>query len=227
MTGSLIKNDGTGTAGFDGVNISGAWFAFLVACFFLNDFVFIMWSGTSTLYLADYVIRIIIIGLCLGLPLSRQVALNSISDQKLPLILIIILIPLLTGIECASHIIIEPAIIDAVGYTGLFYFGRIDSSALYASDMMIGLALVAVSEELVFRKFALNWMRSRGMSALAILLLSAALFALMHWGSGLNRIAATFVFGVIAMAFYLRHTRLLPLITAHYLANFIAFADFD
>ena len=227
MTSSLIKNDRSSAEGFDGVSISGAWFALLVACFFLNDFVFIMWSGTSTLYLADYIIRIIIIGLCHGFPLSRQVALNSISDQKLPLTLIIILVPLLTGMDRVSHILIEPAVIDAVGYTGLFYFGRIDSSAHYAFDMTIGLALVAVSEELVFRKFALNWMRSRGMSAVAIILLSAVLFALMHWGSGLHRIAATFVFGVVAMAFYLRHTRLLPLITAHYLANFIAFADFE
>lgn len=87
--------------------------------------------------------------------------------------------------------------------------------------------LVALSEELVFRKFALNWLKSAQFSASACILISATAFALMHWGSGLNRIAATFVFGALAMAFYMRHTRLWPLVIAHYITNFIAFSDFN
>lgn len=207
--------------------ISGAWFALLIAGFYLNDFVFIVWSGTSTLYFADYIIRLVIIGLCLSTSISREVAFGNISTSRISVWLIIPLIPILIVVSRSAHVFIEPIVIGAIGDTALFYFGRIDSSTLYIFDMTIGLALVALSEELVFRKFALNWLRAKGLNAAMIIVVSAMFFALMHWGSGLHRIAATFVFGIVAMAVYLKHTRLWPLLIVHYLSNFIAFAEFD
>ena len=142
------------------------------------------------------------------------------------LIWVLSLIPVLVVCDRLAHLWIEPTINNWLGRTGLFYFGRIPSDYLRIFDLTIGLILIAVSEELVFRKFALNWLKRSGFGVLGCILISASIFALMHWGSGLNRVAATFVFGVASMGLYIRHTRLWPVVVAHYITNFIAFADF-
>ena len=199
----------------------------LASAFYLNDFLFIYWIGQTTLYFIDYAVRIAILAVCLGLPSYRAVSLVPLSEARLGWLWVLALIPACILADRAAHIWIEPLVIDWVGRTGLFYFGAIESAPLRLFDLTVGLMLVALSEELVFRKFALKWLKDAGVGSTACVLISASVFALMHWGSGLNRIAATFVFGALAMAFYMRHTRLWPLVIAHYVTNFIAFSDFD
>jgi len=202
-------------------------FWLLAAAFYLNDFVFIYWSGQPSLYFADYAVRIFVLTLCLGLPEVRAITFQTLSTRRWGWVPLLLVIPMLVVVDRAAHKFVEPVIVEQIGRTGLFYFGRIENIPLRVFDLTVGLMLVAISEELVFRKFALHWLRNAGCGALACILISASIFATMHWGSGVNRVASAFVFGAIAMAVYLRHTRLWPLIVAHYLSNFIGFADFD
>ena len=74
------------------------------------------------------------------------------------------------------------------------------------------------------RKFALHWFKARGFGASGILVWSSLLFALMHWGGGLTQIVSALCFGAAAMALYMRHQQLWPLIAAHYLANLLMFS---
>jgi len=74
----------------------------------------------------------------------------------------------------------------------------------YYFDLTAGLALVAVQEEIVFRRcagavFAARW----GQGAVTVLL-SSLLFVAYHWTTGLGSMTAVFFFGVYAMLFLRR-----------------------
>tara|TARA_Y100000588_G_C13632436_1_gene660138 strand:+ start:138 stop:368 length:231 start_codon:yes stop_codon:yes gene_type:complete len=74
---------------------------------------------------------------------------------------------------------------------------------------------------------AARWLQAAGWSAPAIVLISATLFALMHWGSGPGRLIYTFVSGAMYMVVYLHLERLWPLVAAHWIQNFLAFGPWD
>jgi uncharacterized protein len=98
------------------------------------------------------------------------------------------------------------------------------SGVAYLVDISFGLALVAYSEELLFRRVAFHVLgRYVGNGAL-LTLTSAVLFGLAHWWTGIPHIIATVCMGAIAMAMY-KHMRpaIWPLVIAHYICDVIAF----
>ena len=122
---------------------TGRWIFLLIAGFYLNDIVFILWSGTDKLYLADYAIRVAIIGICLSTSYSRKIVWSDISTNRLPVLVVIGLILILIASERLASIMIGPEIVEAIGNTGLFYFGRIENPKLYLFDITVGLAPVS------------------------------------------------------------------------------------
>ena len=94
---------------------------------------------------------------------------------------------------------------------------------LYWLDLTLGLFLVALSEELVFRKLALSWLLKTRRPISQIVVISACFFSLMHWGSGPGRVLVTFVIGSIYMMTYLKLRKLWPLVLAHWIEDFIGF----
>jgi membrane protease YdiL (CAAX protease family) len=91
-------------------------------------------------------------------------------------------------------------------------------------DCLAGLALVAVSEELVFRAALPGLLARLGFSPLAAWLASAGLFGLTHWSFGVGHVVLTALIGGVfgLMAAYARS--LWPVIVAHYLVNFVEFS---
>jgi membrane protease YdiL (CAAX protease family) len=91
-------------------------------------------------------------------------------------------------------------------------------------DLSLGLALVALSEEVVFRGIVLptfvDGFRSR---ALAVVL-QAALFGAAHWSLGAGAILQTSLAGLALGICTLGCRNLLPAIVAHYVVDLVAFA---
>lgn len=90
-------------------------------------------------------------------------------------------------------------------------------------DLLFGLALVAYSEEIVFRRCARHVLRSRFGDGLVMAIVSSVIFAAYHWTSGVSTIVTAGLFGFAAMIFLVRSEAVWALVTAHYLADVIAF----
>ncbi|MHC2255800.1 membrane protease YdiL (CAAX protease family) [Bradyrhizobium embrapense] len=91
-------------------------------------------------------------------------------------------------------------------------------------DLVFGLALVAASEEIIFRRYLRNVLHPHlGSGALAVLITSI-LFGAFHWWAGLGNVLLATMIGSLLMLMLWRSGALWPLIVAHYLVDLIAFA---
>ncbi|MBK8159715.1 MAG: CPBP family intramembrane metalloprotease [Rhodospirillaceae bacterium] len=97
------------------------------------------------------------------------------------------------------------------------------SGWLYFVDLTLGLALVAVHEELVFRKLGYHALKSVLRSELAIVIVSALVFGLYHWWRGAAGIIGAALYGLLAMPCYRLTGSLWPIVFAHFLVDYIAF----
>jgi membrane protease YdiL (CAAX protease family) len=203
-----------------------AAFLILAAPFFLNDIAFILLNGTFGVYLVDYGTRAMVLALCFLWPTSRAIATERLVPEwgTVLAVLCVLVLPVFGRL---AHHLLEVPFVYLTGLDGLFEFPLISDPTLYWFDLTVGLLAVALSEELVFRKFALRWLEEVGRTPIQIVVISALFFSLMHWGSGPGRLLYTFVVGVIYMAAYLRLRRLWPLVLAHWFENFAVFSTLD
>jgi membrane protease YdiL (CAAX protease family) len=91
--------------------------------------------------------------------------------------------------------------------------------ALFWLDVTLRLVLVAIHEEILFRRVAravLNPLVGNGWWMIAI---SSIAFGLIHWPHGIGDVAAATLFGVVAMLMYKRLGSLVPVMIAHYVVN--------
>ena len=198
--------------------------AFLVLAtpFFLNDIGFIALDGSYGVYLVDYVTRVFVIFVCFTWPISRKIIKEKhTTNSRWDLLLFAVIF--LPVVGRSLYNLIELPFVAMTGWYGLFHFGQINNFQLYWLDLTLGLFLVALSEELVFRKLALSWFLKARRPISQIVVISACFFSLMHWGSGLGRVLFTFVIGIIYMMAYLKLRKLWPLILAHWIEDFIGF----
>jgi len=86
-------------------------------------------------------------------------------------------------------------------------------------DVTVGLALGAISEELIYRRLFANIIQR----AAILYPVSAIVFASLHANQGIASTATAFVAGLILMALYRWSGRLFVPVLAHYLANLIFF----
>jgi membrane protease YdiL (CAAX protease family) len=85
-------------------------------------------------------------------------------------------------------------------------------------DLTFGLALVAVEEELLWRRAVRIALNGLGDGPLMVAV-SAALFGLYHWWAGGSTVVLAAVFGALAMQFYRRTGALWPMIVLHYFTD--------
>ena len=90
-------------------------------------------------------------------------------------------------------------------------------------DLIVGLALVAASEEIIFRRLLRTASQPYlGDGAFAILITSL-IFGAYHWWSGIGNILLAATIGILFMVMYRRSDALWPVVLAHYLVDLIAF----
>ena len=90
-------------------------------------------------------------------------------------------------------------------------------------DIVFGMALVAYSEELVFRRCA-RILFQRYARPWVTVLGTSVLFGAYHWWTGVGNIAEAVLIGALLMLFYQRSVALWPVVFAHYLTDVVDFA---
>jgi membrane protease YdiL (CAAX protease family) len=88
-------------------------------------------------------------------------------------------------------------------------------------DVTFGIALVAYQEEVVFRRCARAVLNKSLGGQTTMVIASALLFGSYHWSRGLGTITAAILFGIVAMAFYVRAGVLWPLVLVHYVTDVV------
>ena len=89
--------------------------------------------------------------------------------------------------------------------------------------MTLGLLLVALSEEMLFRRMLVNMLNRFTARALPICLISSLIFGLIHWESGLQNVLAATLIGCYLMWIYLRTGSFLTIVAIHYVINLWVF----
>lgn len=91
-------------------------------------------------------------------------------------------------------------------------------------DDVLGLALVAFSEEVVFRRCARNLFTTYLGDGYALVAVTSILFGAYHWWTGIGSMIEALLMGVFLMLFYKRSAALWPVVLAHYLIDVVDFA---
>ena len=91
-------------------------------------------------------------------------------------------------------------------------------------DLTLGLLMVGVFEELVFRGYMHTFIDRYTKSLLAIVVISSIAFGFIHWSSGLHVVLVTSTIGAVFMIAYLITRSLPAIMLAHFAVNFIDYA---
>jgi CAAX protease family protein len=94
---------------------------------------------------------------------------------------------------------------------------------LHIVDVVFGLALVAYSEEIVFRRSARHLFQIYLNDGYALVVVTSILFGAYHWWTGIGNIVEAILIGVLLMLFYRRSAALWPVVLGHYLTDIVDF----
>ena len=183
--------------------------------FVLNDFGFIYTKTPLSWLLFDYSCRIVVLGLIYygykkSLFTPIYIGLNPLPKKEFFLHTIVLTIVSLFLFEY---------VIDYIYSGGFLEFPEIKNNTLFIFDLTIGIALVALSEELLFRGLIYNRLTKHKV------LFSSILFGLIHWGSGFDSVVIATIIGVLFALSYKKTGSIYPAIAAHYLIDFILFSE--
>lgn len=93
------------------------------------------------------------------------------------------------------------------------------SGWLYFIDIVFGLALVALSEEIFFRRCASEIFRGYFKSNYLLIATISIFFGLYHWWAGIGEIVTATMMGALWMQFLRQSGSLWPVVVAHYLVD--------
>jgi membrane protease YdiL (CAAX protease family) len=130
----------------------------------------------------------------------------------------------LLSAELAEQTFIYPILRDKLNYLHLSSMPQITNVNVWAGDLVFGLLLVAVSEELVFRRLIFAMFESRKFASVTAL--SAFLFALIHLTSGIADTVNAFIHGVLLASAFWYTRRISICIVSHYLVDLRIFSGF-
>jgi hypothetical protein len=199
--------------------------AILSSVYLLNDFLF-MRAGSYGEWLAvDYGSRFLAIGIILCL-LKQKISLPYEFGLKR--------IPLRQGLMWMLLLTLTGVLIDQAGWrffekilpnTQLAMMPKIGSPFVKTLDLTFGVALVAVSEEIVFRGYCYSALHGL-MSPRLLVPVSALLFGLIHWSTGLHAVISTALWGVLPMVAMIRTGSVVPAMIAHYITDLVSQGGF-
>jgi len=200
-------------------------FVLLVSPFYLNDFASIFIKDWRLWLFIDYVgVKLFPLVVALWLIRSKKMrpAEFGLTTQSVPSFLVVFLIVALVGtvIDQNGYQLIA----KLPGYSSLGDMPAISSLAWNWIDLTLGLLLVGIVEELVFRGYMHTFLSRFTESSSAIVAISSVAFGLIHWSLGLHAVMITSIIGAVFMIAYLRTRALPPVMLAHFAINFIDFA---
>ena len=95
---------------------------------------------------------------------------------------------------------------------------------LYFVDVVFGIALVAYSEETVFRRCARHIFKPYFGDGFGLVIVTSLLFGAYHWWTGVGNVVEAALMGVLLMLFLQRSVALWPVVLGHYVVDIADFA---
>ena len=190
-------------------------FAVLIFGLLIGHFGWIKFSVPAFLYLIDYVQHLAIIGLYLYF--FRKIDLKP-SEKVVHNIAAI-----LAGLFIVISYLFFRAIVLKFGVPNAGDRFPPLYGWVMGFDLIVGLALTAVAEELVYRKLMVDVIQTYTERPIAVYLTSAAIFALLHANQGTVSAANAFVAGIVLMFLYRWSGSIATAMIAHYFANLLFF----
>lgn len=107
----------------------------------------------------------------------------------------------------------------------MFTFGDYSNPAVKAFDLTLGLMLVAVTEEIIYRGALIHFLtRKLEWKVHRVCLTSVFLFGITHWGSGgLDNIVPAMGWALFPTYYAYYHRNTSPIILVHFIFNFLTF----
>lgn len=130
----------------------------------------------------------------------------------------------LLSAELVQQTFIYPILRDNLDYLRLSSMPMITNVYVRWVDLVLGLLLVAVSEELVFRRLIFSMFGSR--RYLSATLFGAGIFALIHLTSGLADTVNAFIHGILLGSAFWITRRVSVCIVSHYVLDLKIFSGF-
>jgi CAAX protease family protein len=202
-------------------NRSLAWFgAAPLAIMVASQIVRLHQTNAGSWIFWDYAGRLTALATLAALPAARAIAFRSDKCQmslwQIPVWIV--------GI-CSAERLSQPVnhlVNEVFPMTVLGAYPR-PSGWLYFIDLVFGLALVAVSEEIIFRRCARHVLQSCLGDGVATIAATSLLFGCYHWWAGLGTVVTATIIGVLLMLMFKRSVALWPVALAHYCVDIIAF----
>lgn len=197
----------------------------LVSPFYLNDFANIFIKDWHLWLFIDYVgLKFFPFVVTLWLIRSKNMrpAEFGLTTQSVPSFFVVFLVVALIGtvIDQNGYQLIT----KLPGYSPLGGMPEITSPVWNWVDLTLGLLLVGITEELIFRGFMHTFISRYTENSFAIVAISSVAFGLIHWSLGLHTVLITSIIGAVFMMVYLRTRSLPAIMLAHFAINFIDFA---
>ncbi len=173
------------------------------------------------IYPIDYLQRIIVIVIFFVCFADSRSAFPP-PTRPLVVSLIAIAIAFLLFLSSIGFGISESLLRDYVRYAH-FGFPEIDRLDFRIFDHSVGLVLVALSEEMVYRHTAVRVLVRWNLRPIWIYTISATIFALLHAPQGAQGVVISFTAGLVLMYLYRRYHGLWAPVIAHYFVNLMAY----
>jgi membrane protease YdiL (CAAX protease family) len=173
------------------------------------------WLSEPYVYYADYVLRVFLIWLLASVwvrsDFAWKVRLNDFIVVGAICLIYMYVYEIFDGLPIEAQF--DQALFQPVGYP------KIENIYLRLFDLMIGLFLVAISEEGVFRLLFSKLATVRQWSRTRLYLISSVWFAFIHLPQGLTSVLSGFFWGLLFMYFYRRTQSFLFVVFVHFLIN--------
>jgi len=199
--------------------------AILASIYLLNDFLFMRAKSYGEWLAIDYGSRFLAIGIILCLIKQKISHPAEFGIKHIPLRqgLLWMLLLTLTGllIDQAVWRFFE----KILPHTQLAAMPKIENPLVEAFDLTFGVTLVAISEEIVFRGYCYAALKDR-MSPRLLVPVSALLFGLIHWSTGLHAVISTALWGLLPMVAMIRTGSVMPAVIAHYITDLVSQGGF-
>ena len=200
-------------------------FLLLVGPFYLNDFASIFVKQWQLWLCIDYVaVKLFPLLVILWLIQSKKMKPTGFgfTTQTISLFFGVFLIVAIAGtiIDQNGYRLLE----KLPGYPSLGGMPVIENTVWNWIDLTLGLLLVGVVEELVFRGYMHTFLRKFTKRWSLIVVVSAVIFGFIHWSLGFHAVLITALIGAFFMMVYLYTRALPPIMLAHFVINFTDFS---
>ena len=197
-----------------------AWFAAALAPMVASQIVRLHQSDPATWIFWDYAGRLGTLAVLSAIPSARTVAFQweglRMARWEVPFWIV--------GIVLVDHYLcgwIRRTINRALPATVLGVYPE-PHGWLHIADVVLGFALVAYSEEIVFRRCARHLFKMYLNDGYSLVALTSVLFGAYHWWTGLGNCRGCII-GALLMLFYIHAAALWPVVLGHYLTDIVEF----